>query len=258
MLNYVSVCTLCHGCAVQDIMEKEVLNADEKATGGRGSLDRLWGNATGAMGNSGSSEPPPDGEDEYEDIYEDGELASPAEKPEFSAAVAAAQEERREQRSELLADDNNDEYEEVDVEKFLSQSTPSSGFAFRNTDRNTEMEAAAAAAGTSSTSSSKGSRGAIGAPPASKFAAQMSGDWNKQVLSEEAKSSSSSSTSSTSSSQLTHDVPQDISASDDAEGQEPLSIDEQVRSSFNDNHHYKTAQFALSRQCSLYQRFWHM
>jgi hypothetical protein len=206
-------------------MEKEVLNADEKATGGRGSLDRLWGNATGA--NSGSSEPPPDGEDEYEDIYEDGELASPAEKPEFSAAVAAAQEERREQRSELLADDNDEEYEEVDVEKFMSQSTPSSGFAFRNTDRNTEMEAAAAAAGTSS---SKNSRGAIGAPPASKFAAQMSGDWNKQVLSEEAKSSSSSS-----SSQLAHDVPQDISASDDGEGQEPLSIDEQVCCTFKQN-----------------------
>jgi hypothetical protein len=222
-------------------MEKEVLNADEKATGGRGSLDRLWGNATGAMGNSGSSEPPPDGEDEYEDIYEDGELASPAEKPEFSAAVAAAQEERREQRSELLADENDEEYEEVDVEKFLSQSTPSSGFAFRNTDRNTEMEAAAAAAGTGS-SSSKGNRGAIGAPPASKFAAQMSGDWNKQVLSEEAKSSST-----TSSSQLAHDVPQDISASDDVEGQEPLSIDEQVCCILNDMHQCKQA----IRQCSL-------
>jgi hypothetical protein len=203
-------------------MEKEVLNADEKATGGRGSLDRLWGNATGGSSSS-SSEPPPDGEDEYEDIYEDGELASPAEQPEFSAAVAAAQEERREQRSELLADDSTDEYEEVDVEKFLAQSTPSSGFAFRNTDRNTGMEAAAA--GLSNSSTNKGSRGAIGAPPASKFAAQMSGDWNKQVLSEEAKSSSSSSSSS---SQLAHDVPQDISASDDGDEPEPLSIDEQV------------------------------
>ncbi|KAG5188282.1 hypothetical protein JKP88DRAFT_287535 [Tribonema minus] len=153
---------------LQNIMEKELRTVEDKAAG-RSTLDREWGNLEDA---------PAGDDDEYEDIYEDsGEAVSQAVTASTNSPVSAPK-----PAKDFFggADGGGDEYEDLDVEEFLAETSASNN---------------------------------------NKFAAQMSGDWNKQVLEQEAAVAPGGGVAG-----LANDVPQSLQA-----GGEPreLTIDEQ-------------------------------
>lgn len=236
---------------LQNILEKQVRDAEDAAAG-RSTLDSVWGNlnsdpsSPASAGRSGSGSD--DGEDEYEDIYEDsgevvGASPSPSLKMEGTPSQSATSEQERRQEldfeSPLFPESGDgseeDEYEELDVEEFLKDSPgSSSGFAFR--DRSMGLESSSSSSGDDTKSAAdkaadtagaaaSGSKvpGQVGAPAASRFAAQMSGDWNRQVLEGEGAAAAAAGVGAAQ--QLANDVPQELAA---AEATRELSIDEQV------------------------------
>ncbi|CAM9536235.1 unnamed protein product, partial [Phaeothamnion confervicola] len=186
----------------QQVMDKQLAEVENVAAGRKSSLDSLWGN----------KEDDEDDDEEFEEIYEDGEEEDVAEAPLDDTWGFRANKPKPEDETDTI---------------------PAAGVAAA---RSMSVEAAVAAAAAPAATMSAGK---AGAPQASRFASQLSGQWNDQIMAQGEHDAAESDASDDDGVEEevrnslwggdgTGDVPDELSAAD-AEGTEmaALTMDEQ-------------------------------